>query len=543
MNTKKALSMLLAGTMAAGMLSGCGEKTGTDGIEEITFLTVWQGDSVMAPENPHDNMVLNKIMEETGVKINVEYNGVTEIERLNTMFAAGDFPDLVSCAMWGMDDTSTGIIKKAAREEMIMPLNDLLDQYGENIKASYGVGLSEDFVKFDLEDEAFGGNQYFIPAGGLPLDQRTEYNEGALFIREDIAKALNVDVNAVKTSDDVYKLMQQIAAAGFQDANGGPVIPGGVLHSGGGLGQYYTSYVDRTQGFCGLYMDENGKVGDDFFNPLLDKQTLHLRKLFAEELLDIEGLSQTAARAQEKIATGKYALVPTSWTNLQTWCADTLYVTNPEMKYIPLCSQTGLNGQTKTYKLGGNGGSQVLFIPRESKKAEAVIKVLNYLFSEEGTKLIQYGIEGESYQVCEDGTLEFIGEYANMNTKERYKYGIGSYVRLCGVQYPKKWNKPEALPEEQQAVRDFLAPDIEYHQGIRVSYLELSHPKVYDIRAVKSNSRMTEVKQKAYVAKTDEEALGYLNELRQQVLDAGIEELWKSVEDYMAAHPEENYLF
>ena len=544
-NMKKAVSLLLAGVLMGTVLAGCGEnqQASGGGVEEINVLSVWQGDSVRDPEDPDNNMVLKKIMEETGVKINLQFNNVTEIERLNTMFASGDFPDLVSAPMWGMDDSATTILKKAAKEEMIMPLNDLLDQYGENIKPSLSEGLASDFIKYDLEDEAFGGEHYFIPANVTPLEQRVEDNLSGLFIREDILKALNYDVSNLKTSEDLYELMKQIDAGGFKDANGGDVIAGGLLHSSNGIGEYYKSYTDAAGGFSGLYIKEDGSVSDDFYNPLLDQQTLFLRKLFSENLLDIEGLSQTSARAQEKISTGKYALVPGKYLDIYGYCKDTLYQTNPEMKYVALPVLQNANGNTNTYKLKGTGGCAVLFIPNGSEKAEAVIKVLNYLFTEEGYVLANFGIEGESYQINEAGQAEFIGEYADMDMSERYKHGIGSYARLTGLQYGKKYNKVEAISADQQAVQDTLKTEYIYEDGTRISYLELANPKVEDIRSIKSNSRMTEVKQKAYCAASDEEALGYLNELRQQVLDAGIEDLWRSVEEYMEAHPEEHYLY
>lgn len=545
MNIKKALSLMLCGSIALGLLSGCAGTQSSSGgaAEEINFLSVWQGDSVRKPDDVDNNIVMKKIYEETGVKVNLQYNNVSEIERLNTMFASGDFPDLVSSPMWGMDDSATSILKKAAREEMIAPLNELIEEYGENIKPSLSKGLALDFIKYDLEDEEFGGEHYFIPACITPIEERVENSLNGLYIREDILKALNIDVTTIKTSDDIYELLKKIAAGGFKDANGGNVIPGGLTHSGGGIGEYTKSFTDVEGGFTGLYIDENGKVRDDFYNPLLDKQILFLRKLFSEDLLDIEGLSQTSARAQEKISTGKYALVPGKYLDIYGYCKDSLYKTNPEMKYVALPPLLNANGNTKSYKLGGTGGGSVLFIPNGSKNAEAVIKVLNYLFTEEGYLLANFGIEGVSYQINEAGQAEFIGEYAEMDSTERFKHGIGSYARFIGLQYGKTYVKTEEFTDDQKAAQKTLETEYVYKNGTRISYLELMNPKVEQIRSIKSNSRINEVKQKAYCAESDEEALGYINELRQQVTEAGIEELWQSVEEYMKANPGETYLY
>lgn len=545
MKIKKPLALFLCTAIAASLIAGCGgtDQTSADGTEEINFLSVWQGDSVRKPDDAENNVVMKKIFEETGVKINLQYNNVTEIERLNTMFASGDFPDLVSAPMWGMDDSATSILKKAAKEGMITPLNELVDTYGENIKPSFTEGLALDFIKYDLEDEEFGGERYFIPANITTIEERVENSLNGLYIREDILKALNYDVSTLKTSDDLYELMKQIAAGGFKDANGADIIPGGLTHSGNGIGEYVKSFTDTKGGYTGLYIDENGKVRDDFYNPLLDKQVLFLRKLFSENLLDIEGLSQTSARAQEKISTGKYALVPGKYLDIYGYCKDSLYKTNPEMKYVALPPLENANGNTNIYKLGGTGGCSVLFIPSGSKKAEAVIKVLNYLFTKEGYLLTNFGIEGETYTINDAGQAEFIGEYEPMDSSERYKYGIGSYARLTGLQYGKTYVKTEEFTEDQKEAQKTLECEYVYENGTRISYLELANPNVETIRSIKSNSRINEVKQKAYCAESDEEAIGYLEELRKQALDAGIEELWQSVEEYMNAHPDENYLY
>ncbi len=540
---KRIISLALCAALAGAVLSGCGTKQTSGGAEEINVLSAWQGDSVRKPDDAENNIVMKKIYEATGVKINLQYNNVTEIERLNTMFASGDMPDLVSAPMWGMDDAATGILKKAAKEDMIVPLDELLQSGGENIIPSLSDGLAKDFVMYDLEDEEFGGKHYFIPSCVTPVEERVENALSGLYIREDIMKALGIDEHTVKNSDELYELMKKIAAGGFKDANGQDIIPGGLLHSGGGMGEYIKSFTDAEGGYTGLYIDENGKVGDDFFSPLLDKQILYMRKLFSENLMDIEGLSQTSARAQEKISTGKYALVPGKYLDIYGYCKDTLYKTNPEMKYVALAPLTNANGNTATYKLGGTGGCAVLFIPSGSKKAESVIKVLNYLFTKDGYLLANFGVEGESYNINAAGQAEFIGEYADMDNSERFKKGIGSYARLTGLQYGKTYVKQEDFTEDRKAAQKTLQTEYIYKDGIRISYLELLNPKTPTIRSIKSNSRINEIKQKAYCAGSDDEALGYVNELREQIRAAGVEEVWQSVEQYMKDHPEEVYLY
>lgn len=543
---KKTVCMLLCAGLAAGAVSGCGKQEAADGeTVTIDFLSLWQGDSVMEPSDPQNNAVMNRIAEKTGVKINLMYNNVSEVERMNVMFASGDMPDLISAPMWGMDDACTTVLKKAAKEGLIAPLNELLDEYGENIKPSLSEGLTKDFIKYDLEDEEFGGEHYFIPACVTPMEERMNVSYEGLFMREDIYNAIGFDPESFKTSEDLYNVMTKIKAGGFKDANGKDIIVGGLLHNSNGLGQYTKEFTDAEGGFTGLYIDDEGHVKDDLYNPLLDEQILFVRKLVSEGLMDIEGFSQTSARAQEKIATGKYALVPGKYTDIYNYCSNTLYKTNPEMKYVALPPLYNANGNNNIYSLNGTGGCNVLFISGESKKQEAVIKVLNYLFSEEGYLLVKYGIEGENYRMNDEGKPEFIGESKEMydtDSSKLYSIGIGSYNRLTGLQHSKTYGITD-ISEDQKKAGEVFTTDYTVKDGIRISYFELDYPDIDNIKSVKTSSKINEVKLKSYCAESDEQALGYINELRNLVTSAGIEKLWEHVEEKMAESPKTEYLY
>jgi len=287
---------------------------------------------------------------------------------------------------------------------------------------------------------------------------------------------------------------------------------------------------------------KDGRVSDDLFSENLDNETLFIRKLVSEGLLDVEGLSHTASRANEKIANGMYALIPSSYDRIYSTCKETLYATNPEMEYVPLPPIVDANGEIKNYVLNGTGGCQVLFIPESSEKAESVMKVLSYLSSEEGRLLVIYGIEGEHWNYDDEGYVVRTDEMKSMTANELYKLGIGSFYRLCGVNDFEYKTRPATYSEEKQRALDMYDRETVCIDGIRLSYIEAMHPKCQELRAVRSNTIQNDAKQMAYTAQTDEEALGYLNKIRKQSIDAGIEDLWKFIEDEMAKNPDKNYI-
>ena len=293
----------------------------------------------------------------TGVKINTEYINVSEVEKLNQIFAAGTDADLVAAPMWGMDDPQTTVIKKAVEEGLLTPLDDLVEKYGPNLKDSFTKGLTEDFIEYDLVPEAAEGKHYILPSNVKPVERwgEFEYQDG-IYIRKDILEDLGIDRSTIKTSEDLYEVMKVIKEKDYKDVNGRKVIVGGLTSNGGGTRVYAASYIKNSGKLTGMDITDEGHVSDDFFSPYLDKEILFIRKLVSEGLLDVEGLSQNDSRAKEKIANGMYAVIPWKYDDLYNVCKDTLYTTNPEMEYVPFANLQSAEGTNATYRLNGTGG-------------------------------------------------------------------------------------------------------------------------------------------------------------------------------------------
>ena len=155
-----------------------------------------------------------------------------------------------------------------------------------------------------------------------------------------------------------------------------------------------------------------------------------------------------------------------------------------------------------------------------------------------------YGIEGVHWKYDDEGYVVRIGEAADKTSQELFKMGIGTFYRLCGArdfEHISKKRKDD-YSEEKKFALEFFDRETVLLDGTRLSYLELLHPKCMDFRAMRSNTIQNDAKQMAYTASSDEEALGYINKIRKQMLDAGIEEVWKYVEDEMAKHPDQKYI-
>ena len=147
---------------------------------------------------------------------------------------------------------------------------------------------------------------------------------------------------------------------------------------------------------------EDGSIVNTFFTQQTIDQTLFMRKLVAEGLMDVEAFSNTDTMGKEKMAIGKCALFSFHAPYLVETMRETLYKTNPEMEYVrvgPLKMTDG-NIVTAVEKVGRTG-SPVHFIAESSEKKEEVLRFLDFINSEEGRLLARYGIEGVHYDMVD----------------------------------------------------------------------------------------------------------------------------------------------
>ena len=537
----KLLCWLVVVVLFASALAGCGTKQVQDDDDDVVtlrFLACWTSDSAIAPENFLDNPVINKLKEETGVLLNLEFATTTNLEKLNTVFASGDMPDIISTPYWGLTDSYTLLVKKAASQGLLLPIDDLVEKYGPNVKPALTEGVTKDFVEFDLNPPEFEGKQYIIPAEN-PRSEADIINPGrTLYMRGDIYDALNVNPDDINTSEDVYELLKKVKEGGFKDITGKNVIPVSTFGGGYLAGLLCTSFDRQQMSFSG-YTKVDGKIVDEQFNPLYTDRLLFLRKLISEGLFDVEAFSQNESRAQEKMVRGSMAIIPGEYSIIQNQMESTLYVTNPEMRYVPLPFLEDADGERGRYLLDGNTGCPILIIPSTCKNPEAAMKFINYLASDEGKLLIGYGLEGVHYDMVDDKPKfkdEWVEKY-RQNPRLLYNEGIrGVYDRfsLFSDRYSRYGETDIGIGEITDPIfkqAQELSPFLGMKDGIRITCYEHSYPDIEKIRAVKNNTRNNEIFMGACFAATPEEALKDLEDYRAEIRNAGIDDLFNYLEE------------
>jgi len=263
------------------------------------------------------------------------------------------------------------------------------------------------------------------------------------------------------------------------------------------------------------------------------EKLMFMRKLVHEGLFDVEAFSQTDTMAKEKMAIGKIAVfgAQSGMGHFQ----NTLYKTNPEMKYELLGPLLNKSGKIKTQvEKKGRSGFPVMFLSADTKKADAVLRFIDFCNSEEGWLLATWGVEGVHYTM-ENGQPKWIPEMKEkFDADPAFKrdQGIGYLGNFIGADSrPSKW----PTPEEDKTIYDKWQDEykaklpIVFIDKVSANYLELDWPGLQDYRDKISTLDYQQEFRRAIFAETDEEAIQIIEDIRQKYIDAGILELTEHV--------------
>lgn len=520
---KKIISFLVAVAMLCSLclsLTACSDDE-QDGLTTIKMSVVWNGLSYMKPESTN-NRIAEVIAEKTGVKLDVKWVNGTENEQLVRIFSTGkNMPDVIMAPYWGGGDACSDTIRKAAKDGLIIPLDDLIEQYAPNLKDAYTTGVAQNFIDNELSAEEFDGQKYIIP---MHTPQSTEEYQNwgyTVYARKDILEALGVDPTSITTSEQVYELAKKIKDGNFKDINGNAIIPASCWANGYGAECYLNSFkthnvtdvVDKGDHFEWSAMQDN-----------VEQEVLFMQKMISEGVFDPTAFSQNETTALSKHVTGGVGLTATQYPYLKQNLENTLYKDHPEMEYVPLGPILDANGEANmpntTYQEGGYYGFAVLMISKDCSEAkkEAIMKYLNFMNSEEGMLLAYLGQENVDYVVNEDGSYSMTETFfANEKEDPNYAYnqGIDTYFTFGISRVP--FNtfdaaRDETPDETYQTVKDMYP--VRETSGTPANSWDDDFPDIDYLRGILETIDYTMTIQSAYCAATPAEALQKLNDYR-----------------------------
>lgn len=301
-------------------------------------------------------------------------------QQLNLMISGGDQLDLVPTFFFG-----AGTFDSMRSSNQLMPLNDLLEQYGAGITAE----VSADY----LATTTYDGNIYAIPAG------KDQVSTIWYAMRTDVLDSLGLTEKAENISS--MQDIEEILAAVKENTDLTPLFgngsSGGVLHFGNALvsgefsdavgvnklvNDYIVTLDTEPQKVVNVYETEEYKASVELMYEWYQKGYIF------QDATTTEEVNYDMVKNDKCFSFFYGAELSTKNSGLSGCGYDMTVV---KVFDVPITTAT-----VNTNCWG---------IPVNSKEPEAAMKFLNLMYSDkEIVDLLNYGIEDINYTVLDDGT-------------------------------------------------------------------------------------------------------------------------------------------
>ena len=392
MKLKKILAILLAAAIIF-VLAACGKTptTGGDSSEidfkgypvgsdmTITYWGVLNGLLSQTVQNFGDSPLGTALIEQTGV--NVKYIHPQGDEQFSILMASDELPDIIEYNWY----TFSGGPQKALDEQIIIPLNDIIDKYCPNLKK-----YLQENPEIDKMIKTDDGTYYCFPF--IRGDDRLLTNCGPM-IRKDWLDELNLSVP--ETISEWHNVLTQFkekknasAPLSFSDATDVAFKFGAFI---GAYGLNYDFFID------------NGKVIYGPADPRYKEFLTTFSEWYKEGLLDNDIVNVDGRVVTANLLNGSTgATVAYAGSGLGVY-TKTLQEKEPNavLTSAPYPSLTkgviSERGQRDVPYLGGGAAA----ITASCKNVELAARFLDYGYSEKGSLLFNFGIEGESYNMVD----------------------------------------------------------------------------------------------------------------------------------------------
>lgn len=371
------------------------------------------------PNGMADNMVLQELQKRTGITLDITSTAITgAADAVSLQVASGDYPEIWS----GFGSYYTGGISEAIEQEIILDLAE----YKENFPSYFEI----------LDNYPVYGKNAYTDDGNVGVLNGIWTNpvvDVGLTVRQDYLDELGLDVpttlddfyealTAMKDKYDAYYYMNQDSS----DPVNSFAQCFGVVGNAGSSSTY------------AYYMAKNGE--EVVFSPLEDgfKDYLDtMAKWYSEGLIYSDFLSAPdAIPDSDLLLNGDIGVTyynAASYTTLmsQVEAGSSFKLTPVEPPVNVETGEPGHLGRLVDY-VSPKGYSLSTALEPGSEKFEAVCAMLDYLYTNEGSELMNYGMEDVTFTYDADGNHVWTDLMVNNPDGLAYSWCISRYTFGAG---------------------------------------------------------------------------------------------------------------
>ncbi len=396
---------LLALALAACSSSGSDEEQGKP-LPTITGNPAVTLD-VFAPQAADWNLATNDFTKVVKEKFNLTmkwqnttFDAGPAKEKRQISLASGDYPDLYLLIPW-VDQFTPAELLKLGSQGVLVPLNQLIDQYGPNIKKA-----------LDAEPEwkamatAPDGKIYGLPQW---VDCYHCSYQAKLWMNSTWLKKLGLE--QPKTTEDMVKVLRAFKT---QDPNGNgkaDEIPLSASVRDALIPYFMNAFIYDPQGTSGnnnsTLVLKDGKVDTQANKDGWREGLKYLNSLYKEGLIDKGAFTQNPDALQQQGDSGKVPMLGSA-TVLHLGIAMSIGLPDGRDKQYdavpPLTGPQGVNHAAYNFP-SAPGATFVLTNKATQEEQIQAIKLLDYMFTDEGQINAFWGKEGKTWRKPQAGDV------------------------------------------------------------------------------------------------------------------------------------------
>lgn len=437
------------GTGNSGQTGNSGGDAGGEGaLEPVTFSFFNAGNS-RQDVNTKDTDIGALYFEETGVSFQIEHLVGDVQTKIGTMIAGGEYPDVL------VPDTE---IDKVVDAGGFIDLSELIEKHGPNIKKIYGPYMNL------IKDK--DGKIFFLPFSPQVGDfiPNPKIDQGAFWIQKRVLREFGFP--EITTLDEYMDLIREYAK---KYPNEDLVGFTSLTHDW----RYFaiTNPANHLAGYPNdgpVMVDMDTLDADDWHNNDEMKRWLKtLNDLHLDGLYDETSFVNNYDQYLAKLTSGKVlGFFDYEWQFNQA-NQNLRAAGDADLEYFPLpiVFDKGIKDQYLDPPAFIN--NRGIGITKSAKDPERIIKFFDYLLEEKNQIRNQWGIQGVTYEVDENGRFYQTMEQIENLRDNQYKQNVGlTYFEY----YWPMWSQASTLsdgnaqnPQRQPEVAqlDFTASDIE----------------------------------------------------------------------------------
>src|SRR5699024_7981088 len=389
--------------------------------EDAIELDVFARQAFISNDNWNDVLVFNEYEDMTNIKVNWQMNPDNVVEeKLNLSLGGGDLPDA-----YHSNYISDNDMLKYGEQGLFVPLNDLIDEYAPNFKK-----VLEDNPVIEKQITLPDGNIYAFP---MIVDEEffSYRTREKPWINEKWLDNLNMDMP--ETTEEFYDYLKAVKE-GDPTGNGeSDITPYGGREIDPLFNYLKGSFGVANKGGENANVDVDPATGEMRFFPISDnyKNLLeYMHRLYSEELIAQNIFSIDDEQYRANVGEGKYG--------------STVFY-NPEVSvggdhvkdFTGMPALEGPEGKKEFITLISEVVNISAFIiTKDNDHPEATVRWIDHFYGEEGMKLFFLGVEGETYEINENGEAEFMDHIINSDEGNTMQQEQSKYLTFHGGGFP-----------------------------------------------------------------------------------------------------------